>query len=315
MDKLRAMELFVRAAEGGSFAEAAQSLNLANATVTVSVRNLERAMNVMLIRRDTRRQTLTREGEQVLSCARGLLKSMAQLEDELRNPSLEPHGRLNIEVPHAFGQTLLAPMLPAFAKRYPKIRTSVTLTKERHNLIARSIDVAVRMDHVENEGLVARPLFEAEYVVCGTSKVVASLPAHPADIDPRFCIGVMLEGNRYPLPWEFSRGSRKVVIEPCGPLDFNDIDAAIAAVKSGIGIACILDVYAASHLEAGTLVRAYPQWSMRKRTGYLVMTTESAKSLNVQAFTGFLNGILGSAKWAGLSRTVPIRAKRRPKSP
>ena len=315
MDKLRAMELFVRVAECGSFAEAAQSLNLANATVTVSVRNLERAMNVTLIRRDTRRQTLTKEGEQVLTCARQLLKSVSELEDELRNPSLEPSGPLSIEVPHAFGQTLLAPMLPAFAKRYPKIRTSVTLTKDRHNLIARSIDVAVRMDHVENEGLVARALFEAQYMVCGTPKIVASLPAHPAEIDPHLCIGLMLEGNRYPLPWEFRRGGRTVVIEPCGPLDFNDVDAAIVAVKSGIGIACILDVYAASHLEAGTLVHAYPNWSMRKRTGYLVMTRESAKSLNVQAFTGLLNGVLGLARWAGVSRTVPVRAKRRPKRP
>ena len=57
------MQVFVRVAETGSFSRAAESLNLANATVTASVRNLERHLNLALIGRDTRRVRLTPEGE------------------------------------------------------------------------------------------------------------------------------------------------------------------------------------------------------------------------------------------------------------
>ena len=41
MDRLRAMEVFVRVAECGSFSRAAESLDLANATVTACIHNLE----------------------------------------------------------------------------------------------------------------------------------------------------------------------------------------------------------------------------------------------------------------------------------
>lgn len=314
MDKLKAMKVFVRVAECGNFSRAAESLNLANATVTASVRHLEEDLNVALIRRDTRRLMLTGEGERVLLRAREILQSMAQMEDEFRTQSLAPSGTLHIEVPISFGQTLLSPVLPLFAKRYPEVMTTVTLTNEPHNLIARAIDVAVRFDHVESEEFVARPLFETPYVVCGTSEVVAFLPADPAELDPRLCISMLYQETRHPMPWIFTNGDRKVMLEPRGPLHYNNADAAIVAVKSGIGVACIADIYATPHLEAGTVVRAYPQWSMRKRTGYLVSTRERANSATVRAFSQFLLEVLDPTLRPSIHGVVPIKTTRGRKS-
>src|SRR5690606_19800097 len=66
MDRLWGMEIFVRVVECGSFSKAAESLNLANATVTSNLRNLEKHLGVTLIQRNTRHLRLTEEGQAFL---------------------------------------------------------------------------------------------------------------------------------------------------------------------------------------------------------------------------------------------------------
>src|SRR5437870_5421107 len=143
MDRLWAMQVFVRVAESGSFSRAAETLNLANATVTASVRNLEKHLNVALIARDTRRLRLTAEGEMLLPRAREFLQSLDRMEDDVRSQAKALSGTLHIEVPISLGQTLLAPALPEFVRRYPEITTTIIFTNQPHNLIERALDVAV----------------------------------------------------------------------------------------------------------------------------------------------------------------------------
>lgn len=307
MDKLKAMEVFVRVAECGNFSRAAESLRLANATVTAAVHYLEEKLNLTLVMRDSRRVTLTREGEQVLSRARTILQSVADLEDECRGQSEAPVGSLHVEVPIGFGQSIVAPALPLFLERFPGMAVTLTLTNEPHNLTARAVDLAVRADRVENEEYVVRPLFEARYVICGAADLVASLPGDPDDLDPALCISMMPEESRRPMPWVLARGDRKVMIEPKGRIHFNNAEAALTVVKKGFGLASVLDFYAQSHLEAGTVVRAFPDWSMRRKPGYLVMTKDRAASAGVRAFAEFLRELIAPANRPSIHSTVHVR--------
>jgi LysR family transcriptional regulator for bpeEF and oprC len=135
MDRLWAMEVFVRVAECGSFSRAADSLDLANATLTTCVRNLERHLDVTLINRDTRRFQLTEEGQTYLQRARELLESVARTEEEIRAQVGDPRGRLHIEVPISLGNALVFPALPEFARRHPDITAAIAVSNQPHNLI------------------------------------------------------------------------------------------------------------------------------------------------------------------------------------
>jgi LysR family transcriptional regulator, regulator for bpeEF and oprC len=307
MDKFKAMEVFVRVAECGNFSRAAESLRLSNATVTAAVRFLEETLNLRLVMRDSRRVVLTQEGERVLPRVREILQSVGRLEDEGGGQSDAPVGSLHVEVPIGFGQSILAPALPTFLERYPGIRVTLTLTNEPHNLTARAVDLAVRADRVENDGYVVRPLFEAQYVICGAPDVVASLPPDPADLDPSLCISMMPEESRRPMPWILTRADREVLIEPAGRVHFNNAEAALTLVKKGLGLASVLDFYAASHLESGAVARAYPGWSMRKKPGYLVMTKERASSPKVRAFAEFLLDLIGPANRPNVQSKVRVK--------
>ncbi|WP_232080850.1 LysR family transcriptional regulator [Variovorax sp. SRS16] len=300
----------MRVAECGSFSRAAESLDLANATVTTCVRNLERHLDVTLIDRDTRRLRVTEEGQTLLLRARELLGSVARIEDEIRSQVGGLRGRLHIETPISLGHTLLCPALPAFAARYPDIAAAVTLTNQPHHLIERGIDVAIRMDQVEDADLVARPIYESRYVVCCAPQIVATLPEHPGDLDRRGCIGILPEERRSVNPWRLRKDAQDIEIRPEGPLHFNSSDALVMATQQGAGVSYVLDVFVNGSLAEGTLVQVYPEWTTGMRTFHVVMAKSRVGSAKVKAFTDFLFEVFDAQRRPSANAVIGVRAQR-----
>ncbi len=302
------MEVFVRVAECGSFSRAAESLDLANATVTTCVRNLERHLDVTLINRDTRRLRLTEEGQLYLHRARQLLQSMSQTEEEVRTRVGELRGWLHVEAPISLGHALLCPALPIFARRYPQISAAITLTNQPRHMIERAIDVSIRMDHVEDADLVARPIYESSYVICCTPELAKTLPAHPGELDPRRCIGILPEERRHPNGWTLARGEERLEIRPAGTLHFNSSDALLIAAEAGVGVACVLDLFATARLRSGALMQVYPDWTTSTKTFYLVTAKSRSGSAKVRAFTDFMFEVFDSQRRPSTRRAVAVKA-------
>jgi LysR family transcriptional regulator for bpeEF and oprC len=302
------MEVFVRVAECGSFSRAAESLDLANATVTTCIRNLERHLDVTLINRDTRRLRLTEEGQTYLQRARELLEAVARTEEEIRVQVGELRGRLHVETPISLGHALLCPALSEFARRYPDISAAVTLTNQPHHMIERAIDVAIRMDHVEDADLVARPIYESRYMMCCTPAVAATLPAHPGDLDRRRCIGILPEERRFVNPWWLKNGEEEIELRPDGPLHFNSSDALLMAAKAGVGVTCVLDVFVNRSLADGSLVQAYPDWETAVKTFFVVMPKSRVGSAKVKAFSDFLFEVFDSQRRPSGRQAVNVKA-------
>jgi DNA-binding transcriptional LysR family regulator len=84
MDRIRRIELLVRAAEAGSFARAARSLDLSPSAVSHAITDLERGLGVSLFHRTTRQLRLTEEGEEIYQRGCELLRQLAELESSAR---------------------------------------------------------------------------------------------------------------------------------------------------------------------------------------------------------------------------------------
>lgn len=307
MDRLWAMQVFVRVAESGSFSRAAESLDLANATVTACVRNLERHLKVALIQRDTRRLKLTEEGSLFIARAREVLSAVEAAEAEVQKQLGEPRGSLTIDTPISIGHALLCPALPTFAARYPDIRASVTLTNQRRHLIEHAVDVAIRMDRVEDAELVARPIYEARYKLCCSPGVAATLPGDARELAPSQCLGILADERRTANPWRLRRGDELLTIDPAGPLHFNSSDAALQAAVQGSGVVQVLDIFVNPFIDRGELVQVYDDWDTESKTFYAVMTKARVSSARVRVFIDFLSEVIAGARRPSAARAIQVR--------
>jgi len=310
------MEVFVRVMECGSLSRAAESLDLANATVTSSLRNLETHLGVTLIQRNSRHLHLTEEGQLFLPRCLEILKNVSRAEAELKGRATDVSGTLRVEAPFAVGQNLICPVLADLARRHPGLSISMTLTNSPHNLVERATDVAIRMDRVEDADLVGRPIYEARYLVCATPAMAGALDvSSPRSLDPARCLGMLAEGSHAPNPWVFTQGDDEVQIQPQGPLHFNNTESLIQAALQEVGLIHVLDVFVADLIDQGKLVALFPDWQTGKRTFHAVTVKSRFAAPKVRAFVDFLLEIFDSRRRPDVRTIVPIGSGRRRKTP
>src|SRR3954454_12904440 len=112
MDRLRAFELFVAVVAQQSFARAAAALGTSPANVTRYVAELEAHLGARLLNRDSRKLSLTDSGQALFERAKTVLDDVAEAEATATSATLQPRGRLRINVPLSFGRLHLAPLWP-----------------------------------------------------------------------------------------------------------------------------------------------------------------------------------------------------------
>lgn len=315
MDKLWGMEVFVRVVECESFSRAAESLDLANATVTSSLRNLEKYLGVTLIQRNTRQLHLTEEGKAFLPKCKEILRAVAEAETDVKVHKNEIAGSLRIESPFALGQNLLCPALVQFTKQHPDLSISITLTNTPKKLIDHATDVAIRMDRVEEADLVGRPIYEAKYIVCAVPELAKGLvDSDPTQLDPYQCLGLFAEESFHPNNWVFKRGDEHVSIKPAGALHFNNSQALIQAALQGAGFIHVLDIFVADLIRQGKLVELFSDWDTSVRTFHAVTVKSRFTPPKVRAFIDFLLEVFNERR-PSIKTQIGIGPNRKTKTP
>ncbi len=122
MDRIAAMNAFVRVVEAGNFTKAAESLSLPNASVTRQIQSLEQDLKVLLLHRTTRAVTVTAEGATYYERVVRLLSDLADIESSTRQSSAKPVGTVRVDVPAAIATMVLVPALGDFRRAYPDVK-------------------------------------------------------------------------------------------------------------------------------------------------------------------------------------------------
>ncbi len=294
MDRLWAMEVFVRVVEAGSLSRAATHLDLANASVTTCIRNLETHLGVTLLQRSTRHVSLTDEGSQYYDRCRQILALVETAEAAAAPSRTRLQGTLRVEMPIALGHLIIGPALTEFAHAHPDLRVMVNLTNRIDNLIREGVDVAIRMDEIDDADLVARRIYETKHVLCAAPAFLEKIgtPNKPSDIDPGQCIGFAVTFANRVRPWAFRKGEETHMVEPAGNLFFNSSDALLRSAALGAGFVYVLDVLAQSYLQRGEVVAVLQDWETAKQTFYAVYPPSRFVPPRVKLFVAFLSDLL-----------------------
>jgi DNA-binding transcriptional LysR family regulator len=187
-DRLGGIAAFVQAAESGSFALAAQRLNLTRSAVGKSIARLEQRLGMRLFHRTTRRQNLTDDGQAFYESCLRALRELENAEAALESGRQVPSGRLRVSMAVVFGRHCVAPILTRLAAGHPALELDLSFNDRPVDLIEDGFDLAVRGGAIaDQDGLMMRRLGEQRMNVVatpgylarhGTPQSLADLAAH-----------------------------------------------------------------------------------------------------------------------------------------
>jgi DNA-binding transcriptional LysR family regulator len=296
MIDLNALRVFERVAALQSFSAAARSLGSPKSSVSRSIARLEAELGTRLLQRTTRAVVLTESGMALRVRCKDILTRVDETLDYVGTFRGSPRGGLRISAGIGFGQNVLADLLPAFVVRYPEIDVVLDLTSQSVDLIATSIDVAIRMGPLPSSELVARRLGVIPRVLCvapsyiarrGSPRTIAELGNHDAIEMPG------IEGR--PRRWVLSRQrgeTRSIELSP--RITVNDALTIHRLVVNGAGIAGISAYLCTADLAAGRLARLFPEWKLPSVEVNVVFPSNRELSPVVRAFVDFLTSASGS---------------------
>jgi DNA-binding transcriptional LysR family regulator len=176
MDKFSALNMFVAAAEQGSFSRAAELLGKTPSALTKAVGHLERELGAALFERSTRRIVLTEAGRLYLDTARQVLQRLHEAGEEVGQLQHGLHGTLRLTAPLAFGRAFLDRVCAGFLAEYPQIRLHVDLSDDFVDLVEAGYDLALREGPSDLPGLIARVIGRNRIFLCASPGYVARNP-------------------------------------------------------------------------------------------------------------------------------------------
>ena len=257
MDRLVAMEAFVRVADAGSFSAAARHWGRSKAVVSKYVNALEAHLGVQLLRRTTRSLSLTEAGRAYRERCTNVLGEIQALEASLREGIAAPRGPLRVTAPPGFASHYLDVLTKDFLARFPEVTIDLDLTHRMVDLVEENIDVAIRVTDPRDSSLVARRLAPAPILAVAAPSYLRrrGTPETPSDLRDHDCL---VDTNfRDQQRWRFRTGhedkARTETIAVTGPLRVNNPDAVREMAEAGLGIGLVPYFVASDALQAGRL--------------------------------------------------------------
>jgi len=301
MDQLVAMRVFARVAERGSFARAADELDISRAAASGHVAALEKHLGVRLLNRTTRHVGLTAEGADYLRRTQRILEEIEDAEETLRGARSRPQGRLRVDVPVAFGRYLLLPALPEFTRRYPEIELEVRLNDRVVDLVAERVDVALRVGGLQQSGLVARRVTQVNIVTCASPAYLAAHgePRTPDDLRGHRLLGMLPPGGGSP-EWSFPPPYTPRRLRLHFAMQFNAAEGPIISAIAGLGIVHTADLMVAEYISRGELQLILGDYVVPGPTMSLVYPSAGHQSPKVRVFSDFAADLL--RKWHDVVR-------------
>ena len=291
MDRLRAMQIFVRIVEAGSLTRAAAALGMSGPAVVRSLAALERAIGVRLLQRTTRRSSLTDEGREYYERCKRVLAAVDEADTSMSARRSEPRGRLRITAPATYGRMHVAPIVNAFIAKYPQVEVELLLLDRVVDLIEEGLDAAVRIGELPDSTLVARALGETRRLVCAAPAYLrrAGIPKRPADLQAHRCI--VFSGLAAANEWSFGAKRQRMAVRPV--LRTNQVDAALDACMRGFGCGQFLSYQVDAALREGKLKRLLKEYEPPPLPIHIVYP-HARPSSNVRVFVELALGFAAS---------------------
>ncbi|WP_313605745.1 LysR family transcriptional regulator [Comamonas jiangduensis] len=282
------MSVFVKAVECGSFASAADELNLSAPMVGKHVRQLEQQLGITLLNRSTRRQSLTDVGRHYYERCKIVLAEVDAADAIARESKKLAQGHLRISASINYGTHCLAPVLSAYRERHPHVTLGLELSDSVVDLIAEGYDAVFRVGTLQNSGLRARALAPYRMVICASPGYLAQhgTPRTPAELMGHECLRFTHWSPREVWYFDGPQGREEVEIQ--GALSANVGQALKEAALHGMGIILQPEVLVAADVKAGRLIPILPGYIAPSLPVHLLTAPGRLRTQKLQSFVDYV---------------------------
>ncbi|MEZ5934054.1 MAG: LysR family transcriptional regulator [Alphaproteobacteria bacterium] len=259
MNEIKALRIFLLAAEARNFAQVARDMDLTPASVTRTIAALEAQLGVQLFVRTTRQVSLTSDGATFAARLEPAMRALDDARAELANANKADEGRLRINAPMSLGQRVLPRILCGFRDLYPKIDIRISLTDQLLDMLEEDFDLAVRISEPPSDK------FTIWRKICTIKRILVAAPGtsyatlrHPNELTADACLGYT--SDRHRESWELSDGGASVMISAGRSISANNGEVLAHLSADGAGVALLPLFIVAEYLREGRLVQILPDW-------------------------------------------------------
>jgi DNA-binding transcriptional LysR family regulator len=261
MNTLEAMQIYVRVAEMASFTQAADSLGLPKASISMAVKQLESEVGTRLLHRTTRKVEMTQDGRAFYERSRDMLADMEELQTMFQGGE-QISGRLRVDMSSGVARNFVIPHLPEFLAQHPRLELELSSTDRRVDLVREGFDCVLRVGALVDSSLIARPLGRFRQINCVSPAYIAHYgkPQNLDDLAQHRLIHYVSTLGTKPTGFEYFDGSESRSLAMRGTITVNNADAYQAACIAGLGI-IQAPLSGCLHLvESGALVEVLSQY-------------------------------------------------------
>ena len=287
MDRFESMSLLLKVVETGSLSAASRELDIPLATVSRHLSELETRIGAQLLVRSSRRTTLTVTGLTYVASARRILEQLKDAELTASGAYSEPKGTLFITAPMVLGRTHMAPLVAEFLQAYPEIDVRMHLCDEISPLVDKQIDLAVRIGHLPDSGLIASEIGVVRRVTCASPAYLAKrgVPQTPGDLANHDC--VTFDNLASPDFWRTADEQADRAIPIRSRLVVNTADAALRAAEDGVGLTRLLSYMVVGSVREGRLSIVLQPFEASPWPVHLVYPKQQPSPRKLSAFLAF----------------------------
>jgi len=257
VDRLTLWQTYVRVIETGSFSAVAKELGTSQPRVSKQIAALEAQLGVRLLRRSTRKLSMTEEGERLYAEARRIVSEVSEVESQLKGGG-RPQGTLRVACPPVFARMKLLPHAATFLHRYPQLGLEFSVHDRFVDLVEDGIDVAIRIGEVADSGLHARRIGTARRICVGAPRYLEEhgTPESPAELRVHDCILYTLLATGATWPFE------EMPVKVFGRVRGNSPEVVMSMALNGLGIAMAPAFLFTEALASGQLREILKPWPL-----------------------------------------------------
>ena len=292
MDRLAALDIFVRVVDAGSFSAVARRQRIGQPAVSKAVAQLERWLGVSLLLRSTRSVVPTEAGRIFYERAKRTIEEADEAVMAAQGSAGGLSGKLRVSTSVCFGRLHVIPSLSSFLAEHPDLDLELVLDDRMVDLVNEGVDVALRTGAMANSNMTVRRIAVGRSLVVATPAYLQrhGTPISPDELSGHQAIILTRGGGRD--SFTFRKADAEVSVALQGRLKVTQAEGQREAVNCNLGLAVSAEWLFSPELKTGQVVPLLEDWELPPINLFAVYPTGRLATTKARAFVSFVERVM-----------------------